>query len=118
MSLSSSSADNRVVLRTEENDFDIAIGRLDAGGGNVLIDSSDDIFDTDVLDDLFIEAGILTATSRNGRIDVFDGIVPSGMVLVTSLKGTSRWYAYVAGSSGAGCLGSVDVTWDEEDCDS
>jgi len=75
IALSGSSSNNRVFVNTFADNADILVGRIDAGGGNVVLDSADDIFDTDLLDDLFVEGIFLLATSRNGNIGAFDGVV-------------------------------------------
>ena len=76
VNLTSSSSDNRVFIQTTGNGSDIAVGSLNAGSrGTVIIDSADDIFDTNQLDDLFVEGGFLSATSQNGTDDPFDGII-------------------------------------------
>lgn len=76
ISLTSTSSDNRVFVQTTGNGSDIAVGNINAGErGTVTIDSADDIFDTDQLDDLFVEGRFLSATSRNGTDDPFDGII-------------------------------------------
>ena len=76
VNLVSTSNDNRVFIQTIGNAADIAIGGVNAGlNGTVAIDSGDDIFDTDALDSLFVEGGFLSATSRNGTDDAFDGII-------------------------------------------
>ena len=73
ISLTGTSADNRVFVSTANSD--IAVGRIDAGGGVVTIDSADDIFDTDFQDDLFVSGEFLSVTSRNGNVDAFDGVI-------------------------------------------
>ncbi len=76
ISLSSTSSDNRVFVQTTGNGSDIAVGKINAGSrGTVTIDSADDIFDTDQLDELFVQGRFLSATSRNGTDNPFDGIV-------------------------------------------
>ena len=76
INLTSSSTENRVFVQTTGNGSDIAVGNITAGSrGTVTIDSADDIFDTDQLDDLFVEGRFLSATSRNGTDDPFDGII-------------------------------------------
>jgi len=74
VNFSSSSSENRVFVNTFGENADILVGSIDAEGGNVLLDSADDIFDTNLLDDLFIEGVFLSATSQNGSIGPFDGI--------------------------------------------
>ena len=88
LTLAGTSNDDRVFVSTNDN-FDIGIGRIDAGAGVVTIDSADDIFDTDLLDDLFIQAGLLVATSRNGTDDAFDGIAleASAEIVVLDAQG-------------------------------
>ena len=52
------------------------MGSINAGSrGRVIIDSANDIFDTDQLDDLFVEGEFLSAISRNGTDNPFDGII-------------------------------------------
>jgi len=76
INLASTSNDNRVFIQTIGNAADILIGSVNAGlNGSVAIDSGDDIFDTNALDALFVEGSFLSATSRNGTDDAFDGIV-------------------------------------------
>ncbi len=76
VNLTGTSSDNRVFVQTTGNASDIAVGRINAGlRGAVIIDSADDIFDTDQLDDLFVEGRFLSAISRNGSDDSFDGII-------------------------------------------
>ena len=76
VNLTSTSSDNRVVIQTTGAGSDITVGSINAGlRGAVIIDSADDIFDTDQLDDLFVVGEFLSATSRNGTDDAFDGII-------------------------------------------
>ena len=76
VNLASTSSDNRVFIQTTGNGSDIAVGNINAGSrGTVILDSADDIFDTDQLDNLFVEGGFLSATSRNSTDDPFDGII-------------------------------------------
>ena len=70
------SPDNLVRLATTGANADLLLADVDAGSrGRVSLDSGDDIFDTDLLDDLFVTGGFLSVTSRNGSLDSFDGII-------------------------------------------
>ena len=76
VNLTGTSSDNRVFVQTTGNASNISVGRINAGlRGAVILDSADDIFDTDQLDDLFVEGGFLSAISRNGTVSSFDGII-------------------------------------------
>ena len=76
ISILSQQISNRVFVRTSGIGGDVLVGNIDAGSnGIVTIDSSDDVFDTDLLDDLFISGELLNVTARNNREDSFDGII-------------------------------------------
>jgi len=76
VNIASTSSDNRVFAQTTGAGSNIAVGSINAGSrGRVIIDSANDIFDTDQLDDLFVEGEFLSAISRNGTDNPFDGII-------------------------------------------
>ena len=66
----------QIFLRTQGAGGDVLVDNIDAGSlGLITIDSADDIFDTNTRDDLFARGRFLSATSRNNRVDSFDGII-------------------------------------------
>lgn len=76
ISILSNQLSNRVFVRTSGTGGDILVGEIDAGiNGIVTLDSADDVFDTDLLDDLFISGEFLNVTARNNNVDSFDGII-------------------------------------------
>jgi len=76
ISIVSQQLSNRVFVKTSGIGGDVLVGGIDAGvNGIVTIDSADDVFDTDLLDDLFISGEVLKVTARNNKVDSFDGII-------------------------------------------
>ena len=72
----SDSSENLVRLATTGATSDLSVADVNAGSrGRVVLDSADDIFDTDAIDALFVRGGFLSATARNGSLDAFDGII-------------------------------------------
>ena len=76
-----------IALRTEGDGSDLRVGNIFARGSQgVFLESADDIFDTSFLDEIFIDADFLGATSNNS---VEDGDSVDGLFLSTSAEEVS-----------------------------
>ena len=86
-----------IFLQTEGSDSDLRVGDIFARGSRgIFLSSNDDIFDSSFIDDAFLDAEFIGATSENQSEDVLDGIFLSALfddISIVLLNGGGQFIA-------------------------
>lgn len=86
-----------IFLQTEGSDSDLRVGDIFARGSRgIFLRSNDDIFDSSFIDDAFLDAEFIGATSENQSEDVLDGIFLSALfddISIVLLNGGGQFIA-------------------------
>ena len=99
-SIQNATPDGLIALSTEGEGSDLRVGNIFARGSEgVFLNSADDIFDTSFLDEIFIDADFLGATSNNNVEDDDNGVFVSTNASAVSLVTPNGGSSFVANRS-------------------